>query len=89
VTISTSYAGPISISRTEVNRIEGSDIAKTAAAPKSALVSGEVAMDGKDVAVDPEAVEMEDKKEWSGSVNLAMKLEGGRTNEDREIDGDF
>ena len=32
---------------------------------------------------------MEKKKEWTGSVNLAMKLEGGDSNEEREIDGDF
>lgn len=91
VTVSTSYAGPISVPRSEISRIESAAPSKQVTGEKAAPVSEDVVKAGKtlieDVALD--AVEMEKKKEWSGSVNLAMKLEGGDSNEEREIDGDF
>ncbi len=91
VTVSTSYAGPISIPRSEISRIESGAAPKPVVVEKAAPVNQDVVIDGKELIEDAalDAVEMEKKKEWSGSVNLAMKLEGGRSNEEREIDGDF
>ena len=91
VTVSTSYAGPISIPRSEISRIESGAAPKPVVVDKAVPVNHVIDIDGKELIEDAalDAAEMEEKREWSGSVNLAVKLEGGRSDGEREIDGDF
>jgi len=89
--IRTAYAGEISISPANVSRVErNTDHAVTVSTTASAMtVPADKIPLGHDLESEAGAVEKEEKKNWSGSANLALKLEDGGSNDDSEIDGDF
>tara|TARA_R110002096_G_scaffold27831_9_gene84635 strand:- start:592 stop:1539 length:948 start_codon:yes stop_codon:yes gene_type:complete len=87
VSIETSYAGLIAISRGKISDVNVED---TVAAEALAVTSSESKQPNIDLSA--KAVDWEgDKKrnEWEGSANLSMKLESGSSSDSNELDGDI